>query len=190
MAAAAWAQFTAPWQPSLQRWVAVKVLDAGGSTSPQRIERFRTEALATARIDDPRIVKVHAVGEAHDVFYLAMELVDGQSLHAYLADPAQRTNHTALPPPTSAANCRQIAALFAEIAAALDVAHGQGVLHRDIQPKNILIDRQSRPRLIDFGLARIVDQPGLTRTGEVIGTPCYMSPGAGARAAHRDRSPH
>lgn len=165
-------------QTALERLVAVKVLALDLADEPRRLTRFRTEALATARIDDPRIVKVFAVGEERGVRYLAMELVDGHSLHEEFI--RQRSGDVAreslLPRPDSPAACREIAGFFAEIAAALHRAHAAGVLHRDIQPKNLLIDSMRRPRIIDFGLARLLDAPRVTRSGEIAGTPCYMSP--------------
>lgn len=163
-------------QASLERDVAIKVLRAGARPTPSQLARFRTEALATARVDDPRIVKVHGVGEVDGLCFLVMELVDGHSLHQELSLLRDATATATLPRPDSDSGCRRLAGFFAEIAEALDRVHLQGVLHRDIQPKNILIDRLGRPRVIDFGLARIVDQPGQTNSGEVVGTPCYMSP--------------
>ena len=132
--------------------------------------------MATARIDDPRIVKVYDVGEANGQCYLVMELVEGHSLHEELELLRDPSATTMLARPNDASGCRKLAGFFADIAEALQQVHEQGVLHRDIQPKNILIDRHGKPRVIDFGLARIVDQPGLTHSGEVVGTPCYMSP--------------
>ncbi|MBK8978813.1 MAG: SUMF1/EgtB/PvdO family nonheme iron enzyme [Planctomycetes bacterium] len=165
-------------QPSLDRTVAIKVVTTGALDSTRRLERFRTEALATARVDDPRIVKVFAVGESEGVRYIAMELVDGHSLYE---DFARRRGESddgppTLPLPGEAGSMRRIAAFFADLAEALHAAHTVGVLHRDVQPKNILIDRCGRPRVIDFGLARLLDQPSLTRSGEAAGTPFYMSP--------------
>lgn len=165
-------------QTALERDVAVKVLTLDLADEPRRLARFRTEALATARIDDPRIVKVLAVGEERGIRYLAMELVAGHSLHEEFirqrSDDLRRDG--LLPRPDSPAACLEIAGFFAEIAAALHRAHAAGVLHRDIQPKNLLIDSMRRPRIIDFGLARLLDAPRVTRSGEIAGTPCYMSP--------------
>ena len=165
-------------QSSLDRTVAVKVLTIDGDDSVRRLERFRTEALATARIDDPRIVKVFSVGEERGVHFIAMEFVEGHSLHEEFARQRgeSRPGASTLPAPTDRDACRAIAGFFAEVAEALQAAHDTGVLHRDVQPKNLLVDAHGRPRIIDFGLARVLDQPSLTRTGEVAGTPFYMSP--------------
>jgi serine/threonine protein kinase/formylglycine-generating enzyme required for sulfatase activity len=165
-------------QRSLDRDVALKILTGLRSRSADSVQRFSVEAMATARTDDPRIVKVFAVGEADGVRYLAMELVAGHSLYdEFRGRRGERDAPTpALPAPDSAADCRKIAAFFAEVCEAIESAHAVGVIHRDIQPKNILIDRRGAPKLIDFGLARLLDEPGMTKTGVVLGTAYYMSP--------------
>ncbi|MGE0144692.1 MAG: bifunctional serine/threonine-protein kinase/formylglycine-generating enzyme family protein [Planctomycetota bacterium] len=165
-------------QRSLGRDVALKILTGLRGRSADSVHRFSVEAMATARTDDPRIVKVFAVGEAEGLRYLAMELVSGHSLYdEFRGRRGERDAPTpTLPAPDTEGACRKIAAFFAEVCEAIESAHAVGVIHRDIQPKNILIDRRGAPKLIDFGLARLLDEPGVTKTGVVLGTAYYMSP--------------
>ncbi len=162
-------------QASLKREVALKVLPSPLSGSAERLQRFRTEAQATARIDDPRIVKIHSVGEQDGIAYIAMEKVDGRGLADEIT-ALRAAAPAALPAPNTTSAVRQLAAFVAEIAEALHAAHREGVVHRDVQPRNILVQPDGSPVLIDFGLARIMTDPGVTRTGDTLGTPYYMSP--------------
>ncbi len=145
----------------LGRDVALKVLSAAG---PGLDERFAREGRAAARLQHPNLVRVYDVGEASGVRYLAMEHVDGPPLDA-------------VPAPESPAELRARVVLLEKTARALDHAHREGVVHRDVKPANILVDRDGEPRLADFGLARVADEErGLTRSRTAIGTPAYMAP--------------
>lgn len=147
----------------LDRPVALKVLLLDDPAAPAR---FATEARALARLDHPHIVHVFDVGEADGLCWLAMELVDGVDLRQ-----AQRERR--LEPSA-------VLALIPQLCSALQYAHDAGVVHRDIKPENILIDRQGRVRIADFGVARISDPHGggsrQTACGAVMGTPHYMAP--------------
>jgi serine/threonine protein kinase/formylglycine-generating enzyme required for sulfatase activity len=170
-------------QQSLQRVVALKVLYPHLSGLERSVERFRREAKSAARLRHPAICPVYAVGEERGLFYFAMEYVDGRSLageiealrrrRAELRGPAA-DERVAIDPTRSYE--AQVAELVANIADALHYAHGQGVIHRDVKPHNILIGRDGRPFLVDFGLAKDRDDPSISRSGEVAGTPFYMSP--------------
>jgi serine/threonine-protein kinase len=151
-------------QHSLGRTVALKMLLAGHFASPVEVRRFQTEAEAAAKLQHPHIVAVFAVGEAGGSPYYAMEYVAGRSLCAHLRDGP-------LPPVKAAA-------YLLPLAEAIDYAHQAGVIHRDLKPSNVLIDADDRPRLTDFGLAKQLDadQPTLTQTGTIMGTPGYMAP--------------
>ena len=150
-------------QLSLNRVVAVKMILAGLPATKADRDRFHSEARAAALLDHPGIVPVFEVGEYEGQHYFSMGYVDGQSLAARLADGP-------LPP-------KEAAELLVAVAEAVQYAHRQGVIHRDIKPSNILIDGTGRPRVTDFGLAKRVDGgTGLTATGQVLGTPSYMSP--------------
>ncbi|MCO5169822.1 MAG: protein kinase [Planctomycetes bacterium] len=141
------------------RVVALKLmLDAG----PDEAARLAREVGALASLDHPGIVAVRDVGRAGERAYLAMELVEGTSL-------AQRLRAGPLP-------VAEAVDVVGQVAAALAHAHGRGVLHRDVKPANVLLDRAGRARLADFGLARRAGDARLTATGELLGTPAYMAP--------------
>ena len=150
-------------QVSLNRVVAVKMILAGELASDDAVRRFRTEAEAAAALQHPHIVAIHEIGEHEGQHYFSMDYVEGTSLDRL----------TGRPFPTDRA-ARYVKA----IAEAVQYAHERGVLHRDLKPHNILIDRRDEPRVTDFGLAkRLADgSPATTRTDAVMGTPSYMAP--------------
>jgi serine/threonine-protein kinase len=150
-------------QTSLGRVVALKMLLRGELASSPDLARFRAEPESAARLDHPHIVPIYAVGEHQGQPYFTMKLVEGTTLARRLADGP-------LP-------AREAAALLAPVARAVDFAHRAGVLHRDLKPSNLLIDRQGRPLVGDFGLAKRVDhEAGLTLSGALVGTPSFMAP--------------
>ena len=151
------------WQLGLGRIVALKVLLNASTASAIDVARFRAEASSAAQLDHPHIVPVYGVGDHEGQPYFIMRLIDGRSLARFLADGP-------IAP-------REAASLLAPIARALDYAHHRGVLHRDLKPSNILIDRDGRPHVADFGLAKRLDaDTGLTTPGAIVGTPGYMAP--------------
>lgn len=192
-------------QISLNRRVALKVLPPSLGLSPDARKRFEREAQAAAKLHHTNIVPVHAIGEENGHGFYAMELVEGQSLDRVLADlvdhrpnrlidetvtraaqgTAPRASHSGSEHATSslsdtAAGSRDwfcaVAELVAEVADALHYAHGRGVIHRDIKPANLMLSADGRLCVTDFGLARVSEEPGLTVTGSLLGTPAYMSP--------------
>ncbi len=157
-------------QISLKRRVALKVLPAHLSISAEAVLKFRREAEAGGRQSHPGVVAIHGVGEDDGVHYIAQELVEGGiTLADNLAEIRQNR-------PRPAGYFREAAALMVEVADALRHAHQAGVIHRDIKPSNILITAEGRPKLTDFGLAKVEDALALSRTGDFAGTPYYMSP--------------
>jgi len=146
----------------LNRPVAIKFLSSHFIADADFKRRFVREAEATARLNHPNIVTIYEVGEHCNRPYFAMEFVEGLSLKQYVLNRD-------LP-------CDQILQLAIQIGDAIAAAHNQGVSHRDIKPANILLDAYQRPRLLDFGLARIEGSQHLTRTGSTLGTVQYMSP--------------
>src|SRR5205814_1621757 len=150
-------------QKSLNRTVALKVINLGQWASKAHLKRFRLEAEAAARLEHPGIVPIHEVGQRDGSCYFSMKFVEGGQLDEVI----RRT-------PMS---IRQAAELIAKVARTVHYAHEHGILHRDIKPGNILLDQKGEPHLTDFGLARLVEtESTVTRTMEVLGTPSYMAP--------------
>jgi WD40 repeat protein len=152
-------------QVSLDRILALKMVRSGRFATPEDLQRFHLETEAAAHLDHPNIVPIYEVGEHEGHHYFSMKLVDGGSLAAHVGRYAE--------PPRAAAT------LVATVARAVHYAHQRGILHRDLKPANILIDGQSRPHVIDFGLAKRVEgakSAGLTQSGSIVGTSGYMAP--------------
>jgi WD40 repeat protein/tetratricopeptide (TPR) repeat protein len=152
------------WQQRLNRMVALKRLRSGARASPAVLARFLVEAEAVARLQHPNIVQIHEVGQYAGAPFLVLELVEGPSLAQALAGTPQTT--------------QRAVELVEVLARAIHAAHGQGVVHRDLTPTNILLTPDGVPKITDFGLAKIlIGGEGLrTLTGELLGTPSYMAP--------------
>jgi hypothetical protein len=152
------------WQRGLNRPVAVKMLHAGAQADTQDLTRFQVEAEAVARLQHSNIVQIHHVGQHAGAPFLVLELVEGRSL-------AERIAGTPQP-------ARWAAELVETLARAIHVAHQQGVVHRDLKPANVLLTAAEVPKIIDFGLAKLlIGGAGLrTQTGQLLGTPSYMAP--------------
>jgi WD40 repeat protein len=160
--------------PKLGRRVALKVLRADLPADPDRTRRFERDARLAARLRHPHIVPLHEVGEDSAACYIDMELVPGETLEARLRRGGDKP-----------LDFREAAALVHKLASALDYAHRQGVVHRDVKPSNILLAADGEPQLTDFGLARQVDgTASLTAEGQLLGTPAYMAPEQARGRAH------
>jgi protein kinase-like protein/NHL repeat-containing protein len=150
------------YQPSLDRFVAIKVLPAFFAEDERLRARFKREAVTIAQLDHPAILPVYEYGEKGHRSYIVMALAEGGTLAAQVHQPMP---------------VKAVVKLLAPVADALDYAHQHGVLHRDVKPANVLLRRDGRPLLSDFGLARSMDaEPRLTQSGMAPGTPDYMSP--------------
>ena len=149
-------------QKSLNRTVAIKVIGLGPWATEAHLKRFRREAQAAASLNHPFIVPIHEVGERDGCCYFSMDFIEGGQL-----DEVVRRRPMSI---------RQASEFIAKLAHTVHYAHQHGILHRDIKPGNILLDKNGEPHLTDFGLARLVEaESTVTRTLEVMGTPSYMA---------------
>ena len=147
-------------QKSLDRMVAIKILPPERVGEEKFFDRFATEAATLAKLSHPNIVTVHDFGETSGLFYIVMEYVDGVNLRDLLREGKLEPQHAlAIVPP---------------ICDALQYAHGKGIVHRDIKPENLLLDKDGRVKIADFGIASLVGA-----AGEVAGTPPFMAPEQG-----------
>jgi eukaryotic-like serine/threonine-protein kinase len=147
----------------LDRPVALKVLFPELSVDRSFVERFRREAQAAANLSHPNIVSIYDWGEGERTYFIVMEYIDGRTL-------SQLIHKGPL-------DAEQAASIAADVAGALEFAHRHGVIHRDVKPGNVLIDKSGQVKVTDFGIARAVGaQEGLTQTGAVMGTATYFSP--------------
>ena len=149
------------YDPALKRYAALKLIR---TENPDNAIRFVQEARSQARVQHENVCRVYEVGEAEGKQYIAMQLIEGKSLYASSKEMSIESKIR----------------VIQQIAEALHAAHKQGLIHRDIKPSNIMLERteenELKPYVLDFGLARDQEAPGLTRTGIAVGTPYYMAP--------------
>jgi len=152
------------YDPQIDRPVALKVLREDRMTSEAFVQRFLKEAKAIGRLSHPNIVTVFDAGEDKGTIYIAMELLEGNSLNRMAED-----NRLTL---------KETVHLGIQIADTLDYAHRKGIVHRDVKPSNIILQSNGQIKITDFGIAHIEDPSALVQTqaGEILGTPAYMSP--------------
>ncbi|MGE5238272.1 MAG: serine/threonine-protein kinase, partial [Chloroflexota bacterium] len=150
--------------PQIDRYVALKVLREDRVEAEGFVQRFLKEARAMGWLSHPNIVTIYDVGEDHGTVYIAMELLDGESLNKVI----ERRRFSV----------GEIISLGAEVALTLDHAHRKGIVHRDIKPSNIVLIADRSVKVTDFGIAHIGGAAGAqqTQAGEILGTPAYMSP--------------
>ena len=148
---------------TLERWVAIKLMHREISSDSDQLERFRREARAVARLNHPHVVTVIDFGEDDDHPYIVFEYVEGETLK----DRVRRLGRL----PVSEAVAYAI-----EVGRALECAHANRLVHRDVKPQNVLIDAEGRAKVTDFGIARSLEAEGLTATGRVLGTTDYVAP--------------
>jgi len=146
----------------LGKVVAIKALNERPGLPRTLIERFRREATTAGRLQHPNIAGTHDVGTAGALHYIVMDHIEGITLRRWLSDPGRLLQPKLV--------------LLEKVARAIHHAHGRGIVHRDLKPENVLVRADGEPVLVDFGLARPVEESGLTREGDVLGTPAYMAP--------------
>jgi serine/threonine protein kinase/ABC-type branched-subunit amino acid transport system substrate-binding protein len=151
------------YDPLLDRKVAIKVLAPHLVWEKGFVERFLREARAAARLKHPSIVTIYDVGQDGDRFFFVMEYLEGSTLGDHLRQSGP------LPP-------QQLLAILYPLSDALDYAHSQGLVHRDIKPGNVIVGPAGQVALTDFGIAKAAQETSLTVTGTIMGTPEYMSP--------------
>jgi WD40 repeat protein/tRNA A-37 threonylcarbamoyl transferase component Bud32 len=153
-------------QLSLNRVVALKMIRSQALASEAEVRRFQAEAELAAGLDHPNLVPIYEVGRHDDQHFFSMKLIEGASLAHFRKDaPADRTYQ------------RRVARIVAVVARAVHHAHQRGLLHRDLKPGNVMLDREGQPHVTDFGLAKHVEgDSGLTQPGAIVGTPSYMAP--------------
>ncbi|MEE2685554.1 MAG: serine/threonine-protein kinase [Planctomycetota bacterium] len=161
-------------QKKLNRIVAIKMIRSGQFADPSEVDRFYVEAEAAANLKHDNIVTVYEIGESDGQHFFSMDYIEGESLSEAVSDGPML--------PETAAS------LMLTMTETIEFAHQAGILHRDLKPSNVLLDKQDKPLLTDFGLAKQVnDRSQLTMSGTVVGTPSYMPPEqAAARAEEVD----
>ena len=148
---------------TLERRVAIKLMHRDIAADSDQLERFRREARAVAQLSHPHIVGVIDAGEEDNRPYIVFEYVEGETLK----DRIRRLGRLPVD---------EAIAYAIEIARALGAAHGRGIVHRDVKPQNVLVDEEGSAKVTDFGIARSMDDSGLTAEGRVLGTTDYVSP--------------
>jgi eukaryotic-like serine/threonine-protein kinase len=151
------------FDPTLERRVAIKMMHRDISSDPDQLERFRREARAVAQLNHPHVVTVIDAGEDEGAPYIVFEYVEGETLKERIRRLGRLPIDEAI-------------AYAIEIGRALDCAHMHKLVHRDVKPQNVLIDRDGRAKVTDFGIARSMEAQGLTAPGRVLGTTDYVSP--------------
>ncbi|HDQ72162.1 MAG TPA: Stk1 family PASTA domain-containing Ser/Thr kinase [Chloroflexi bacterium] len=147
----------------LQRQVAIKLLREGFAGDPSFLVRFQREAMAAARLDHPNIVTVHDVGQDGERHYIVMEYIDGQNLKSFIRQNARL-------------NVQQAIDIAIQICDGVGHAHKAGIIHCDIKPQNVLITKDVRVKVTDFGIARALSELGITESDTVWGSPLYFAP--------------
>jgi tetratricopeptide (TPR) repeat protein/predicted Ser/Thr protein kinase len=147
----------------LERQVAVKVIRADMAANPEILRRFKQELILARQITHKNVIRIFDLGQADGIKFITMEYIEGENLQAVLRrkkklEPAEGAN------------------ILAQVCRALEAAHNEGVIHRDLKPQNIMLDKTGRAYVMDFGIARSMLGAGMTQTGALIGTPDYMSP--------------
>ncbi len=147
----------------LDRVVAVKVIRPELGAQPDILQRFKQELILARQITHRNVIRIFDLSEANGIKFITMEFIEGQDLKSLITEKGR-------------IGFDETVQIIEQVCLALEAAHGEGVVHRDLKPQNIMMDKQGRASVMDFGIARSVEAGGMTMTGMVIGTPEYMSP--------------
>ena len=147
----------------LDRIVALKLIRPDLARNPEMVRRFKQELILARQITHKNVIRIFDLGQSEGIKFITMDFVEGHDLRALLKEKGK------FPP-------REAVRIMLQICRALEAAHGEHVIHRDLKPQNIMLDGKGRVYVMDFGIARSVHVPGMTQTGALIGTPEYMSP--------------
>jgi len=147
----------------LDRIVALKLIRPELARNPEILRRFKQELILARQVTHKNVIRIFDLGQSDGIKFITMDFVEGQDLRALLLEKGK------FPP-------EQAARTMLQICRALEAAHSEGVIHRDLKPQNIMVDPGGRVYVMDFGIARSAHVPGMTQTGALIGTPEYMSP--------------
>ena len=147
----------------LERMVALKIIKPELALHEEILARFKQELILARRITHKNVIRIFDLGDADGVKFITMEFIEGKDLSSLIKEKGR----------LSFAEC---ADYMSQVCTALDAAHTEGVVHRDLKPQNIMVDKNNRITVMDFGIARTMEQGGMTNTGALIGTPDYMSP--------------
>ena len=147
----------------LERIIALKVIRPELASNPTILQRFKQELILARHVTHKNVIRIYDLGEGEGIRFITMEYVDGEDLRSLLRQNGK------FPP-------EQAVEIVQQICRALEAAHAEGVIHRDLKPQNVMRDSQGRIVVMDFGLARSLEAPGMTQTGALVGTLEYMSP--------------
>lgn len=147
----------------LDRLVALKIIRPELTTNPEILKRFKQELILARQVTHRNVIRIFDLGQADGFKFITMEYLEGQDLRVVIREKGKLTPEAA-------------ARVILQICRALEAAHGEGVIHRDLKPQNIMLDANGRAYVMDFGIARSAYLPGMTQTGALVGTPEYMSP--------------
>jgi eukaryotic-like serine/threonine-protein kinase len=151
---------------AVDRLVALKVIRAELAYRPEILKRFKQELILARQITHKNVIRIFDLGEAEGIKFISMDFVEGQDLKSMVREKGKLN-------PEEARN------IVVQVCRALNAAHAEGVIHRDLKPQNIMVSHDGQVTVMDFGIARSMETPGLTTTGMVVGTPEYMSPEQG-----------
>ncbi len=147
----------------LDRNVALKVIRPELANQPEIVQRFKQELILARQVTHKNVIRIFDLGEADGIKFISMDYIEGQDLRSLLNQKGKFTSQEAT-------------AIIVQVCQALEAAHSEGVVHRDLKPQNIMIDAQGKATVMDFGIAHSAEFTGMTQTGALLGTPEYMSP--------------